>query len=238
MPDSESSGAAGESNGAAQEQRGAAGESGAPTAASSASTGESSGAAPETSAEPEGKALGFFERARLRAEQAAAQARRAVEEAGVMASEQAKVAQAAIDRGGQRLADPSTGERARDALRRARRGVATAVDRIDPNVLADIVIKATALQERANRSLRAKGSVYRISEVVLGASIPPTINFSIARIREQDDEPTGNEVASTELVASVPATGGVIQALDGTTIHDDDDDDELVVAPRPDGQPG
>jgi hypothetical protein len=104
-------------------------------------------------------------------------------------------------------------------LRRARRGVATAVDRIDPGVLADIIIKATALQERANTALRAKGSAYRISEVVIGASIPPTINFSIARIGEEEERVTGQEVASTELVASVAATDG-IQALDGSTIDE------------------
>jgi hypothetical protein len=177
--------------------------------------------------------VSFLERARQKAEQAAAQARVAAEQARIMASEQAKVAQAALDRGGERLADPSTAEKAREALRRARRGVATAIDRIDPNVLADIVIRATALQERANKSLRAKGSVYRISEVVLGASIPPTINFTISRIGELAEETTGQEVTSSELIDAVPAPAGAIQALDGSTI----DEASLLADEEHDDQP-
>ena len=59
-----------------------------------------------------------------------------------------------------------------------------------------------------------------ISEVVIGASIPPTINFSIARIGEQEEVTTGREVASTELVTSVATTEGTIQALDGSTIDE------------------
>jgi hypothetical protein len=164
--------------------------------------------------------MSFLEKARLKAEQAAQQARDAALQAREVAGEQARVAGAAVHRGGERLADPSTAERARDAMRRARRGVATAIDRIDPGVLADIVVKATALQERTNASLRAKGSIYRISEIVIGASFPPTINFSIARIGEQEEEVTGRERASTELVASVPVEEGTIQALDGSTIDE------------------
>ena len=164
--------------------------------------------------------MSFLEKARQKAEQAAQQAREAAVQARDVAGEQARAATAAINRGGEKLADPSTAEKARDALRRAKRGVATAIDRIDPGVLADIVIKATALQERANASLRAKGSMYRISEVVIGASIPPTINFSIARIGEQEEVTTGREVASTELVTSVATTEGTIQALDGSTIDE------------------
>ena len=164
--------------------------------------------------------MSFLEKAKLKAEQAAQQAREAAHQAREAATEQARVAQAAVQRGSDRLSDPSTAEKARQALKRARRGVATAVDRIDPGVLADIIIKATALQERANNSLRAKGSVYRISEVVIGASFPPTINFSIARIGEHEEQVTGNEVASTELVAAVASTEGAIQALDGSTIDE------------------
>ena len=164
--------------------------------------------------------MSFLEKARLQAAQAAQRAREAAEQAREVATEQARVAQAAVQRGSDRLSDPATAEKARQALKRARRGVATAIDRIDPGVLADIVIKATALQERTNSALRSKGSVYRISEVVIGASFPPSISFSIARIGEHEEEPTGREVASTELVASVPATAGGIQALDGSTIDE------------------
>jgi hypothetical protein len=164
--------------------------------------------------------MSFLEKARQKAEQAAVQAREAAIQARDVASEQAKAAGAAINRGGERLADPSTAEKARDALRRAKRGVSTAIDRIDPSVLADIIIKATALQERANASLRAKGSMYRIAEVVIGASFPPSVSFSIARIGEHEEEPTGREVSSTELAATVATGDGAIQALDGTTIDE------------------
>jgi hypothetical protein len=164
--------------------------------------------------------MSFLEKARQKAEQAAQQAREAAIQAREVAGEQAKAATAAINRGGERLADPSTAEKARGALRRAKRGVATAIDRIDPGVLADIVIKSTALQERANASLRAKGSMYRIAEVVIGASFPPSVSFSIARIGEPDDELTGREVSSTELAAAVASADGTIQALDGTTIDE------------------
>ena len=173
--------------------------------------------APRTGGQP----MSFLEKARQKAEQAAQQAREAAIQAREVAGEQAKAATAAINRGGERLADPATAAKARDTLKRARRGVATAIDRIDPGVLADIVIKATALQERANGSLRAKGSVYRINEVVIGASFPPSVSFSIARIGEIDEVPTGLEVASTELAAAVATTDGSIQALDGTTIDED-----------------
>jgi hypothetical protein len=157
--------------------------------------------------------MSFLEKARQKAEQAAQQARE-------VAAEQARVAQGAIQRGSERLSDPATAEKARQTLKRARRGVSTAIDRIDPGVLADIVIKATALQERTNSALRAKGSVYRISEVVIGASFPPSISFSIARIGEQEEMPTGHEVSSTELAAAVGGAAGTIQALDGTTIDE------------------
>jgi hypothetical protein len=150
-----------------------------------------------------------------------------------VASEQAKVAQAAVQRGTATMQDPATADRARQALKRARRGVATAIDRIDPGVLADIIIKATALQERANNSLRSKGSVYRVSEVVIGASFPPTINFSIARIGEHHETTSGVEVLSADLVGSVPANDGTIQALDGTTIDESAllDDDGMEPSP-------
>ncbi len=54
--------------------------------------------------------------------------------------------------------DPETqeklGQQARSALGAARRGVSTVVERIDPGVLADLIIKSTALQEMTNGSLR------------------------------------------------------------------------------------
>ena len=66
--------------------------------------------------------------------------------------------------------------------RRPARRVSTVVERIDPSVLADLIIKATALQEMTNSSLREKQSPYRISEIGITASIPPGVTFSIGRL--------------------------------------------------------
>lgn len=159
--------------------------------------------------------MSFLDRAKQAAAQTAEQAKHAAEQARQTISEGADRAQATIH-------DPSTAEKARQAMARARRGVATAIDRIDPGVLADVVIKATALQERANLALKAKGSPYRISEVVIGASIPPSVSFSIARTQDQDADvvPEG-AVASMDLLADIAATGAdTVQALDGTTLDE------------------
>ena len=69
----------------------------------------------------------------------------------------------------------------------ARRGVSTVVERIDPGVLADLIIKSTALQEMTNASLREKKSPYRIAEVNIAASIPPGVTFAIGRVDDQGD---------------------------------------------------
>ena len=87
-----------------------------------------------------------MQRAREAAESAAEQARAKATEAAGAASRTA--------------ADPATqeklGQQARAAMGAARRGVSTVVERIDPGVLADLIIKATALQEMTNSSLREK----------------------------------------------------------------------------------
>jgi hypothetical protein len=142
-----------------------------------------------------------------RAKQAAEQARAAVSEGTTKASTV--------------MSDPATAEKARQALTRAKKGVATAIDRIDPGVLADVIIKATALQERANAALKAKGSPYRISEIGIGAAIPPSVTFAIARTDDPDvDVVPEGAVSSTELVAAVASSGEAVQALDGTMVDD------------------
>jgi hypothetical protein len=108
----------------------------------------------------------------------------------------------------------------------AKRGMKTVVERIDPATLADLIIKATALQEMANKALRDKGSPYRISEITISATIPPGVNFAIGR----SDEPgaAGAEtLSSTELLAAGAATaeGGAIVSLAG-----DEDVAELAEA--------
>ncbi len=164
--------------------------------------------------------MSFLDRAKQAAAQAADQARQAAESALQAASEGSQKAQAALH-------DPASADKARQALSRARRAVATAIDRIDPNVLADVIIKATALQERANTSLKAKGSPYRISEVGIGAAIPPSVMFTIARTDDPDADvvPDGT-VASTTLQVADRASGAV-QALDGTTLEEIGPGDEI-----------
>ena len=86
-------------------------------------------------------------------------------------------------------------------------------------VLADVIIKATALQERANEALRAKGSPYRINEIGIGAAIPPSVTFTIGRI-EVFGEGSIKPIESVELVKTAVVDGGTIRALDGTALDE------------------
>jgi hypothetical protein len=91
----------------------------------------------------------------------------------------------------------------------AKRSMKSVVERIDPSTLADLIIKATALQEIANKALREKGSPYRISEITISATIPPGVNFAIGRI--DDPEAVAEQVkASTELVAASSGDGDIL----------------------------
>ena len=152
--------------------------------------------------------MSFLQRAREAAEAAAESAQHAAEAARTRAGEV-----------GQKAADPATqerlSERARHAMGQARKSVATVVERIDPATLADLIVKATALQERTNASLRDKQSPYRISEISITASIPPGVSFVIGRIDEQEVL-SGTSVTSQELIDTIPI-GEAVVALDGTT---------------------
>ena len=70
------------------------------------------------------------------------------------------------------------------------------IERINPGLLADLIIHATSAQEKTNKALREKGSHYRISEMYLTASIPPQVGFYIARMGDPEEE-----------VAALPAGG-------------------------------
>lgn len=94
--------------------------------------------------------------------------------------------------------DPRTQAKVRDGLASAGRGARTVVERIDPGILAEVIIKATALQEKANARLREKGSIYRIGEIQVTASLPPGISFSIERIGDADHD----GIADVELRSS------------------------------------
>ncbi len=159
--------------------------------------------------------MSFLDRAKQAASQAAEQARLAAEQARQSVTEGADKASAIMN-------DPATAEKARKALTRAKKGISTAIDRIDPAVLADVIIKATALQERANAALKAKGSPYRISEVGIGAAIPPSVTFSISRVDDPDaDVVPAGAIPSTELLGSVAETSASeVQALDGSMVDE------------------
>lgn len=144
-------------------------------------------------------------------------------EAAEAAAEQAQAAAGLATR---TASDPATQEKlsqgARSALGAARRGVSTVVERIDPGVLADLIIKATALQEATNGSLREKRSPYRISEVSITASIPPGVTFAIVRLDLPEEALTGTELASTQLVQEGSESGEAVISLDGTSLTRDE----------------
>src|SRR4029078_2812150 len=117
------------------------------------------------------------------------------------------------------------------ALTTANRGFTTAPARMDPRILADVVIKATSLQERANASLRDRGSVYRISEIGIGAAIPPSVTFTIARV--DDPDAPGLMDSSALLAADAAAKGDeTIVSLDGTAVQAEELE-ELQAQARP-----
>ena len=159
-----------------------------------------------------------MKRAREAAEAAAGQAQQAAEAARAKATEAAGAATRTAQ-------DPDTHERlslqARQAMGAARRGISTVVERIDPGVLADLTVKATALQEMTNASLREKRSPYRISEISIAASIPPAVTFAIGRIDVQEEHLTGTEISSEDLVQALADTTESVISLDGTNLTQD-----------------
>jgi hypothetical protein len=108
------------------------------------------------------------------------------------------------------------GMKAKEAVGQARKGMATVIEKIDPSTLAELVIKATALQEKTNASLRDKKSPYRIAEISITASIPPGVSFVISRI-DEGEILSGTAVTSAELIDALPEFREPVIALDGTT---------------------
>ena len=158
--------------------------------------------------------MSFLERAKAAAGQAA---KVSVEVAGQAAKVGAEVGGKAAASAAATIRDPATKARASAALKKAKRGFTTVLERIDPKILADVVVKATSLQERANASLQERGSVYRIGQIQIGAAIPPSIQFSIERV----DDPGAHLLDSTTLLAKHPTDAGATEAivsLDGTAV--------------------
>lgn len=161
--------------------------------------------------------LSFLQRAKEAAEGAADQARK-------VAGEAADAAGQAAAHASRTASDPATqeklGKQAREAVGLARRGVSTVIERIDPGTLAEVIIKATALQEMTNNALRKKRSPYRIAEIVISASIPPGVAFTIGRGEDVDEAlPTG-DVSSEQLVESLADPGESVVTLAGLKFDD------------------
>ena len=161
--------------------------------------------------------MSFLQRAREAAETAADQAKKVAGEAADAAGQMAGQANRTAH-------DPATQEKlsrqTREAVGLAKRGVSTIVERIDPGTLAELIIKATALQEMTNDALRKKRSPYRISEISIAASIPPGVTFAIARGDDKDEPIPVGEVSSEQLVETLPEPDESIVALDGTKLDD------------------
>ena len=157
--------------------------------------------------------MSFIKKAQDAAEAARAKVEEAASAAGRTANDPATTEK--INRG---LSGAS--QSAREAVGLARRGVTTVIERIDPGTLAELIVKATALQELTNRALRDKGSPYRISEISISASIPPGVTFAIGRVDDVEEHLTGEVHESSELIAEAALVGEVVIALDGATIDD------------------
>lgn len=137
--------------------------------------------------------MSFMDKARKAADQAR---QSAAQQIGAMTTPEAKAEM--------REAASQVGGQVRGAAGHAKRGLVSALDRMDPGLLADVIIKATALQESANRRLRSKGSTYRIGEITITAGLPPQVGFTIERLGDAPEEaPTGEMLSSSELESTV-----------------------------------
>jgi hypothetical protein len=79
------------------------------------------------------------------------------------------------------------------------------IERINPGLLADLIIHATSAQEKTNKALREKGSHYRISEMYLTASIPPQVGFYIARMGDPEEQEAPAPATKAVAKKTVPA---------------------------------
>lgn len=110
----------------------------------------------------------------------------------------------------------------RELAGHAKRGVVTVIEKIDPDTLADLIIKATAIQEKANAALARKKAAYRIGDLSITATIPPQIGFSIVRIgdvEEAIDEAVLLE--SSQLEERIPTADEAVISLEGETVPAD-----------------
>jgi len=100
--------------------------------------------------------------------------------------------------------------------------LSTLVEKIDPSVLAHLIIKATAAQEKANIALRAKGSPYRIAEITITASIPPQIGFAVTRLGDMEEQLEAIDTHSSRLVEEGSADlDTAVVSLEGEVVPTD-----------------
>ena len=151
------------------------------------------------------------------------QLRAAAGQARMAAGQLGKATSDAVGNAATAVSDPTNQAHARDAasrgFKKAKSGVASVIDRIDPGLLADIVIKATSLQEKANFRLRAKGSPYRINEITITAGLPPDVAFTIGRIDVMEEalaaaNPSSADEASDEASDEAAEPGSALEAVD------------------------
>ncbi len=180
-----------------------------------------------------GIAVSFIKRAQEAAAQAAETARLKAQEASGQAGG-APGDSASPDMLAKGLS--GAGASAREAIGLAKRGMNTVIEKIDPGTLAELIIKATALQEMTNRSLRGKGSPYRIGEISISASIPPAVSFAITRLGDEEEDVGTTVVSSSELVEQAEDRADLVLALDGTTV-DPSAVERPVVAAAPGAMP-
>lgn len=165
----------------------------------------------------------FMERARQVAGQAATTAAKVSVDVGSQAARAAAdVGSKAATATATTIRDPATKARAQSALKKAKRGFTTALERIDPRILADVVVKATSLQEKANASLKERGSAYRIGEIAIGASFPPSIQFSIERVDDPEQLLHDSSILLAKAIEEAQHAEGeapeTIVGLDGTEV--------------------
>ena len=152
--------------------------------------------------------MSFMDKARKAADQAR---QAAAEGIGAMTTPEAKAEM--------REAASRAGVQVRGAAGQARRGLVSTLDKIDPGILADVVIKATALQELANRALRQKGSIYRISEITITAGLPPQVGFSIERLGDEPaDEPVTADMRSSSELETTVSVDDAAESLEGSLL--------------------
>ena len=169
--------------------------------------------------------------------QAAKDAAEAAGRAAAAATDKAgEAAAAGIERAVVVARDPANQAKAMVVAKSAAKGAATgagkaaegagklaksALDKLNPSTLAAIVVKATSIQEQANRALRKQGSLYRIGGIEIGAAFPPSISFQIVRaaeleLEEEAEEAAGEAAGEADQPAEAEDDEGADASTDGT----------------------